>query len=179
MSYYWFSYYKGSRWNPAYGRSQRFIDTVAMVRNWFCLKTNANGTDVGTGWKQYTLGIETKKRRVEVFVKEFIWDRYFLQDGDIHVRFRLDLIMRWFTGKEVFFDDELIIEFPTLYPESAPAFFVEKYVRHEASSDHHTLGDGQLCILTDKQEWGKGDTIISGINVALNRIAEHTIEYGE
>jgi hypothetical protein len=150
-----------------------------MVRNWFDLKKNNLGRDIGSSWKEYILGKPKDKRLVEVFITEFIWDRHFLKNENIHIRFRMDIKMRWFANGKVFFDDELIIEFPKDYPDRPPEFFIQKYVRHSASHNHHTLPDGRLCVLTEGKDWGKGDTIISAINVALNRIVEHNIDHGE
>jgi hypothetical protein len=174
--YYWFSNYRGSDWSPSNGGcNQKFRNTLEMVRNWFYLRRDTAGRDIGLAWKEYCLD----ERSVEVCVTEFTWNSYFISDGQTYIRFYLRIKLRWYFSEKIFFDDELIIEFPKNYSESPPKFYIKKYTRHGASSDYHLLSNGRLCILTNEKDWGPGDTIISAINVALKWIVKHNIKYGE
>jgi hypothetical protein len=180
----WFTQkYSGVIWNEEtkriYGYSQQYINTVELVRNHFGLWENSLRRELAKEWVPYKLGLLENKRSLGVYVYNFRWDLFAYDDkGRPFVRFRLFMKLRWSDTKQVFVDTEIIIEFPNNYPRSPPRFYRELYRQWQYCPIHHTLDDGRLCVLTEGKDWHKGDTIVSAIGVALNRVLEHYQTFG-
>jgi hypothetical protein len=83
---------------------------------------------------------------------------------------------RW----EEFFRNPIEIVFPEAYPTEPPRFRVDtpRYRNIGVSHDHHMFDDGWLCILAGRSDWKVTDSILSGLNAALDWTVWHYKEYG-
>lgn len=191
--YRWFTNYTGQDWTPGKGYNAVFAEHVRLIRDWFHLKkTGTPGIEISVGsWRKYRLQEET----VYVRVDRFEWKRY-RDYGYETPQFRLDIRIakekpRGIFARilnddsqariEEFFDNHLVIEFPREYPDSPPRFRIDdqRYDSNSASHDHHMFSGGWFCILAAPSDWSSSrDTVISGLNAALDWIVWHHQKFG-
>src|SRR5690349_669269 len=158
----WFTPYDdGNIWNEAiaskYGYSQLFVNTVELIRNWFRLWQTSDGREVGSKWVPYELGSPEDIWAVGVHVTNFRWNLYaYDEHGHPFIRFRLFVRLCQNDTKKVFANKEIIIEFPNNYPVFPPKFYTKDYKQYKGSEVHHTLQDGEYCILKRGKDWHKG-----------------------
>lgn len=191
--YRWFSNYTGRDWTPEKGYNAAFAEHVRLIRDWFRLKkTTTPGIDVPIGsWRKYVLQGES----VYVKVDQFEWKRY---TGYSYETPRFQLVIRIAREKhqgilarilndnseariQEFFYNTLVIEFPREYPESPPRFRIDdsQYNTNSASHEHHMFSGGWFCILAAPSDWSSSrDTVISGLNAALDWVVWHHQKFG-
>lgn len=194
MPYSWFTTYSGYNWTPERGYNTLFAEQVRLIREWFHLtKTQTVGREVGTGkWRKYDLQGET----VFIAVDTFQWKGYREAGGTLSPVFKLEIRIGQKKPKgllaqilnddsqeriAVFFHNTLIIEFPRFYPDEPPRFRIDdhRYDREASSHSHHMFRGGWFCILANPSDWNRGrDTIISGLNAALDWIVWHHRKFG-
>lgn len=191
--YRWFTNYTGRDWTPVKGYNAVFAEHVRLIREWFRLKkTGTSGVEVATDfWRKYLLQRET----VYVRVDRFEWKGYTDYSYETP-RFRLGIRLarekpRGILARilnedsqariEEFFHNTLVIEFPREYPESPPRFRIDdrRYDTSSSSHDHHMFSGGWFCILASPSDWNSSrDTIVSGLNAALDWIIWHHQKFG-
>jgi hypothetical protein len=168
VTYYWFSTYTGNRWTPDEGYNETFRQQVVLLRNWFQLKRAGVGREESTGyWREY----ELRGKTVYITVDSFSWNGYtqgYTDFYDFHYNqtpvFSLEYrISEKPKGKRVILMDRMTIKFPERFPSSPPAYFTK-------TGGKHIFYDGWMCILGHTKNWGRNDTIISGLNAAFDLI---------
>ncbi|OGM28094.1 hypothetical protein A2962_02850 [Candidatus Woesebacteria bacterium RIFCSPLOWO2_01_FULL_39_61] len=192
--YHWFSNYPGYDWNPTKGYNALFAEQVRLIREWFSLqKTKRPGVEETTGkWRLYDLQGQT----VFISVDKFEWRDYTRRAGGITPVFKLRLriarekpkgFVAWVLnddsrrGMEVFLQQTMHIEFPSDYPDQPPRFRIDnrRYDVESASHSHHMFEGGWFCILAGSGDWSRSrDTIISGLNAALDWVVWHFNKFG-
>lgn len=179
MAYYWFSPYTGNDWTPQKGYNPAFREVVQHIRDWFGLaRSKTPGTDVSTGiWREYKL----HRREVHVIVDEFRWAGVTNRNGFPSPQFRLRLRVATagFMRKDVFYKETLVIDFPRTYPANPPSFWIDnqQFLTESSAHAHHIISR-TMCILAGSGDWNpKKDTIIRGINAALEWIVWHYDSY--
>jgi len=192
--FHWFSNYFDNDWDPSKGYNTLFAEQVRLIREWFSLKkTGSPGVELTTGkWRLYDLQGQT----VFITLDKLEWRDYKRRAGGITPVFKLRLKIarekpKGFIARvlndnsqrsmEIFFQQTLIIEFPRYYPDEPPRFRIDnhRYDVESASHSHHMFDGGWFCILAGSGDWSRSrDTIISGLNAALDWIVWHYQKFG-
>lgn len=172
--------------------TELYKENIRAIRKRFGTSKLRTGVDGNGRWEPCTL----RHNNVLVKLDEFNWGsitRYYGEwTPEFDLSFRIARMREngWIARKifrqpqfvyETFYRTTLRMYFPEYYPDRNPTIFnlMAAVRRLDASSDHHVLGNGKLCIFSGSHDWSPSrDNACSAFLVGLEWCVMHYENFG-